>query len=96
MGQAASQDAAWAFVKANWDTLNRMLGVFGGITRIAGTVGAFCSGDKRAEVELFFKAHPLPSAERTLKQAFERIDSCVAVKERQAPAASAWLQAAAR
>jgi len=96
MGQAASQDAAWAFVKANWDTLNKMLGVFGGITRIAGTVGAFCSGDKRAEVELFFKAHPLPSAERTLKQAFERIDSCVAVKERQAPAASAWLQAAAR
>ena len=38
----------------------------------------------------------MPSAERTLKQAFERIDSCVAVKERQAAAASAWLVTAAR
>jgi len=96
IGQEASRDAAWTFVKANWDTLNKLLGVFGGITRIGGSVGAFCSRDRKAEVEQFFKEHPMPSAERTLKQAFERIDSCVAVKERQAAAASAWLVTAAR
>ena len=96
MGQPWSRDAAWTFVKANWDTLNKLLGVFGGITRIAGSVGAFCSRDKEAEVEQFFKEHPLPAAERTLKQAFERIDTCVAVKERQAAPASAWLTSATR
>jgi aminopeptidase N len=96
MGQEASRDAAWTFVKANWDTLNKLLGVFGGITRIGGSVGAFCSRDRKAEVEQFFKEHPMPAAERTLKQAFERIDSCVAVKERQSAPASSWLTTATR
>jgi len=96
MGQEASRDAAWTFVKANWDTLNKLLGVFGGITRIAGSVGAFCSRDRKAEVEQFFKEHPMPAAERTLKQAFERIDSCAAVQERQSAAASSWLTTATR
>jgi len=94
--RTSSQDAAWAFVKENWDTLTRTLGIFQGIPRIAGAVGAFCSREKRAEVEQFFKEHPVPAAERTLRQAFERIDSCVAVRERQAPAASSWLASAAR
>ena len=91
VGHPGSQDAAWAFVKANWDTLTKTLGIFQGIPRIAGAVGAFCSREKRTEVEQFFKEHPVPAAERTLRQAFERIDSCVAVKARQAAAASAWL-----
>jgi len=96
LSRTSSQDAAWTFVKENWETLTKTLGVFQGIPRIAGTVGAFCSREKRAEVERFFKEHPVPAAERTLRQAFERIDSCVAVKERQAPAASSWLASAAR
>jgi aminopeptidase N len=93
-GRASSQDAAWTFVKANWDTLTKTLGVFQGIPRIAGSVGAFCTREKRTEVEQFFKDHPVPAAERTLRQAFERIDSCVARKDRQAAAAASWLSAA--
>ena len=96
ISRPSSQDAAWAFVKENWDALTKTLGIFQGIPRIAGAVGAFCTKDKRAEVEQFFKEHPVPAAERTLRRAFERIDSCVAVKERQAPAASSWLASAAR
>lgn len=94
LSRTVSQDAAWAFVKENWDMLTKTLGIFQGIPRIAGGVGAFCTREKRAEVEQFFKEHPVPAAERTLRQAFERIDSCVAVKERQAPAASSWLVSA--
>ena len=96
LSRPSSQDAAWAFVKENWDTLTRTLGIFQGIPRIVGAVGGFCTREKRAEVEQFFKAHPVPAAERTLRQAFESIDSCVAVKERQAPAAASWLASAAR
>jgi puromycin-sensitive aminopeptidase len=96
LSRSSSQDAAWAFVKENWDALTKTLGIFQGIPRIAGAVGAFCTREKRAEVEQFFKEHPVPAAERTLRRAFERIDSCVAVKERQAPAASSWLASAAR
>jgi aminopeptidase N len=96
IGLPASRDAAWSFVVENWDTLTKSLGVFQGIPRIAGAVGAFCSREKSAEVEAFFKAHPVPAAERTLRQAFERIDNCAALKERQAPAASTWLASATR
>jgi aminopeptidase N len=96
LNRTSSQEAAWTFVKENWDTLTKALGIFQGIPRIAGAVGAFCTREKRAEVEQFFKEHPVPAAERTLRQAFERIESCVAVKDRQAPAASSWLASAAR
>jgi aminopeptidase N len=96
LSRTSSQDAAWTFVKEHWDTLTKTLGVFQGVPRIAGAVGAFCTREKRAEVERFFKEHPVTAAERTLRQAFERIDSCVALKERQAPAASSWLASAAR
>ena len=50
----------------------------------------------KADVEQFFKDHPVPAAERTLRQAFERIDNCVAVKERQSAPASIWLATATR
>src|SRR5438105_999936 len=96
IGQPWAQDAAWTFVKANWETLTKTLGVFQGIPRIAGAVAAFCSREKKAEVELFFKEHPVPAADRTLKQAFERIDNCAAVNERQSAPASTWLSTAAR
>ena len=94
IGQPWSRDAAWEFVKSNWQKLNDLLGVFQGIPRIAGAVGAFCSREKEADVEQFFKDHPVPAAERTLRQAFERIDACAALKDRQAGAASTWLRAA--
>ncbi len=96
IGQPWSRDAAWDFVKANWQKLTDSLGVFQGIPRIAGAVGAFCSREKEAEVEQFFKEHPVSAAERTLRQAFERIDACAALKDRQAGAASAWLATAGR
>src|SRR5262245_53885202 len=96
LGRTSSQEAAWAFVKENWDTLTNRLGVFQGIPRIAGAVSAFCTREKRAEVEQFFKDHPVPAAERTLRQAFERIDSCVALRERQAAPASSWLSTSSR
>jgi aminopeptidase N len=94
IGQPTSRDAAWMFAKDNWEALSKSLGVFQGIPRIAGAVGAFCSRDTSADVEAFFKANPVPAADRTLKQAFERIGNCAAVKDRQGPAAATWLAAA--
>ena len=96
IGHPQSRETAWAFVKANWDTLTKSLGIFQGIPRIAGSVGAFCSRDAEMDAEQFFKDHPVPAAERTLRQAIERIDACIAIKERQSAPAAAWLAAAAR
>ena len=41
----------------------------------------------------FFAKNPVPSSERTLQQAIERIENCAALVERQSPALNAWMSA---
>jgi phosphoenolpyruvate carboxylase len=55
-------------------------------------LGAFCDAPSRDDIKAFFTAHPLQSASRTLDQTVERIDNCVALRERQAPALVEWLR----
>ena len=88
-----SRTAAWTFMKAEWRTITQKLGTFQGIPTIVTAVGAFCSAPEAADVRAFFGANPVPAAERTLQQAIERIESCVAVGERQSKPFTAWLSA---
>jgi puromycin-sensitive aminopeptidase len=90
-----SRDAAWAFTKAQWRTLTQKLGTFQGIPAIISAVGGFCSSSAAADVRAFFAANPVPSAERTLQQSLERIESCAAVDAQQSRPFAAWLEAAA-
>jgi hypothetical protein len=55
-----------------------------------------CSADATSDVKRFFAEHPVPAAERTLQQAIERIEGCVAVKARQGRALKTWLTADSR
>jgi aminopeptidase N len=87
-----SRDAAWTFVKAQWPTLTKRLGTFQGIPAIVGALGNFCSADAAADVRQFFNAHPVPAAQRTLRQALERTESCAALRERQQRPLTDWLQ----
>jgi aminopeptidase N len=86
-----SREAAWAFVTANWTKLTERLGVFQGIPAVIGATANFCSAKASADVKGFFAAHPVPAAERGLRQAIERIESCAAVETRQSPALVTWL-----
>jgi aminopeptidase N len=88
-----SRTAAWAFTREHWGELTMKLGTFQGIPTIVTSLGAFCSPEGAAEVRQFFAAHPVPSSERTLQQSIERIESCAALQERQAPALARWLAA---
>src|SRR5688572_7423016 len=94
LGQSSSREAAWAFVQAQWPTLTQKLGTFQGIPGIIGALGSFCSRDAAAQVKQFFAKNPVPSAERTLQQALERIENCAVLVERQSPALDAWIAAA--
>ena len=87
-----SQDTAWEFTKAQWPTLLEKLGTFQGIPTIISSLGSMCSTSTAAEVRQFFAKNPVPSAERTLQQAIERIEVCAALAERQSGPMSAWLQ----
>ena len=92
MARPWSQDAAWAFTKAQWPALLQKLGTFQGIPTIIASLGGFCSAEKAEDVRQFFETNPVPSAERGLQQALERIDTCAALAERQSPPMTAWLQ----
>ena len=92
----ASRRTAWSFVKAQWPTLTQKLGTFQGIPGIIGALGSFCSTSDAADVRQFFAKNPVPSSERTLQQALERIESCAALVARQSPAVTTWLRSSAQ
>jgi aminopeptidase N len=88
-----SRDTAWEFTKAQWPALIQRLGTFQGIPTIVSSLGSMCSTEKAADVRQFFAKHPVPSAERTLQQAIERIEVCAALAQRQSGPMSEWLRA---
>ena len=89
----SGRERVWAFVKTNWETITSKLGTFQSLPAVVGGLGGFCSTEAAAEIARFFAEHPVPSAERTLRQALEQVASCAALNARQSPALAAWLQA---
>ncbi len=86
-----SQEMTWEFVKTNWQTMVKTLGEFQGIPSIVGSIAAFCSASRAREVRAFFEKNPIPSSQRAVQQSIERIENCVALKERQAKPLAAWV-----
>ena len=73
-GNIRGRQPAWDFVKDNWAELDRRYGGGGfGIMRLVSITNNFAEMDKLADVENFFQEHPAPAAERTIRQALERI-----------------------
>ena len=87
----AARDRAWSFLTSHWSALEPKITISGGDPRLVNAVGAFCDARSRDAVRAFFAAHPPPGASRTLEQAIERIDSCIALRERQMPIVGEWL-----
>jgi aminopeptidase N len=96
LARPASRHAAWSFVMAQWSTLVQKLGTFQGIPGIVGALGNFCSEQDAADVRQFFAKNPVPSSERSLQQALERVETCAALVTRQAPALTTWLRTTGR
>jgi aminopeptidase N/puromycin-sensitive aminopeptidase len=60
---------------------------------LVGSTGAFCSTDARDDVQSFFAAHKVPSADRALKHAVEGINGCIELRKLQGPNLEAWMAA---
>ena len=90
-----SREIAWEFARTQWPTLLKRLDIFQGIPAIVESLSAFCSAPRAAEVKQFFAKNPLPAVERTLQQAVERIENCVALDARQSKPFAAWLNTTA-
>jgi aminopeptidase N len=93
LGSQASQDEAWEYVKKDWATIAAKFGAFQGIPGIVNGLSGYCTADKANEIKQFFTDHPVPEAARSLQLSLERINSCIALKDRQSAAFNKWLAA---
>ena len=91
MGRSDLRPDAWKFITTNWDALTARLDTFQGLPGVVGAVGSFCSTAEANDVRRFFESHPVPPAARALKTALERVETCVAVQQRQQGALTKWL-----
>ncbi len=87
-------DLAWEFVKANWEEFDRRYGRGGFLLmRLIESVSShFATPEKEEEVAGFFRAHPVPSATRTVQQCLERIRLHARWLEQNRDSLARWLK----
>ncbi len=86
------RDLAWDFIKSNWPEFDRRYGKGGfGLMRLVGMTSTFTTEEQRQDVEQFFADHSAPAAERTIRQALERVRLNVAWIERNREELARWL-----
>jgi aminopeptidase N len=88
---SSARDKMWTALSSQWTALSDRLGSFQSLPYIVGSLGGFCTAERAAEIRAFFAAHPVPAAARGLAQSLERIDSCVALDQRQSAPFATWL-----
>jgi puromycin-sensitive aminopeptidase len=86
----AARDATWAFVRDRWSALEPRISS-GLAPRLITALPSLQTDAHRKEVAAFFRAHPVPSAARALKQALEAFSLNRALRARTAPALRRWL-----
>jgi aminopeptidase N len=87
----AARDRAWAFLKENWTALEPNIRIAFGDVRLVRALSTFCDADARDDIRMFFDAHRLPSAARTIGETLEQIDHCIVLRQKQTPSATDWL-----
>ena len=87
----AGRELAWDFVKNNWAEFDRRYGGGGfGLMRLVSICNSFTTAERMADVENFFVENPAPAAERTIRQALERMRLNIRWVEQNRPALNAW------
>ena len=88
----ATRDQTWEFIKSHWDAVHALLTPeLGGA--LVGSTAAFCTADKRDDVEKFFADHKVASADQAMKHSVERINGCIEMRDLQEPNLKKWMAA---
>jgi puromycin-sensitive aminopeptidase len=90
LSNRAAREAAWAFLRRQWTSLSRRLPPMM-VSRVIEATVSLQTRAHRSEVAAFFRAHPVPTAVRTLKQTLERFDLNEDLRRRSAKALQSWL-----
>ncbi len=90
MDNPANQVVAWPWIKMHWPDVEKKITMSSGGEIIYATRSS-CDTAARDDVQQFFTEHKVPSAERALRQAMERINTCISFRDRQQANMAAWL-----
>ena len=90
MRNPETRDEAWDFVRQNWEKVRAEFTTAMGGYLVSGT-GAFCTAEKRSEVEQFFTSHPVPASSHSLQRAKDDIDACIELRSDQEPKLAQWI-----
>ena len=86
------KDRAWEFLKSHWTEFDRRYGEGGfGLMQLVSVAGRFTTQEKLDDVDGFFKEHPTPAADRTIRQALERIRLNIAWLDKNRDGLAEWL-----
>ena len=86
------RELAWKFLKDNWEEFDRRYGEGGfAIMRLVSIASVFTTPEKREEVKEFFETHPVPSAERTIRQVLERMSNNIVWLDKNRDDLNNWL-----
>jgi puromycin-sensitive aminopeptidase len=90
LGNRAAGRQTWEFIKRRWATLRRRMPPML-ITRPIDATPHLGSRAARRDVAAFFRANPVPTGARAIRQALERFDLNLEFQARAAPALRRWL-----
>ena len=90
LSNPANQAPAWQWIKSHWPDVEKKITMSSG-AEIINASGTFCDAGHRDDVQQFFTEHKVPSAERVLKQATERINACIRYRDNKQGDLAAWL-----
>ena len=85
-----SREAAWAFVKKQWDTMDRLYPKHG-LRRMAEGVIGLATPELEADVHRFFQERRIELGGKTLEQYLEQLRVVVALRERERGALAGYL-----
>jgi aminopeptidase N/puromycin-sensitive aminopeptidase len=85
-----NHDYVWPWIKSHWADVEKKITAAKGTGIVFGT-SSFCDAANRDDAQRFFSEHKVPSSDRALKQAVERINSCISYRERQQDNLASWL-----
>jgi puromycin-sensitive aminopeptidase len=90
----AARERTWEFVRTRWEDLSPRIST-GLASRLLTALPALQRPIYRRQVAAFFRAHPVPTAARALRQALERFDLDAELRRRAVPEMRRWLRATA-
>jgi aminopeptidase N len=88
----AARERTWAFIRRRWDRIRKRVPPHH-CAYLVEMTPALLTNQHRREVAKFFRANPVPTGERTLRQALERFEWYAGFRSQAAKDLAKWLEA---